>query len=93
MTINLNDSTNEFGHPIPGHKSIRKGNITTTENNLLAETNWMYVRQKERDIAVPLDVISSRAAIEAEADRVREAIDSATTYEQVESAFSSANFA
>ena len=93
MTIQLEDYTDDRGELRQGHKSYRKGNITTTENNLLAETNWMYVRQKERDIDVPLDVISSRAAIEAEADRVREAIDSATTYEQVESAFSSANFA
>ena len=93
MTIQLEDYTDDRGELRQGHKSYRKGNITTTENNLLAETNWMYVRQKERDIDVPLDVISSRAAIEAEADRVREAIDSATTYEEVESAFSSANFA
>ena len=93
MTIQLEDYTDELGHERQGHKSYRKGNITTTENNLLAETNWMYVRQKERDIAVPLDVISSRAAIETEANRVRTAIDSATTYEEVESAFSSANFA
>ena len=93
MTIQLEDYTDERGELRQGHKSYRKGNITITENNLLAETNWMYVRQKERDIDVPLDVISSRAAIEAEADRVREAIDSATTYEEVESAFSSAKFA
>ena len=93
MTIQLEDYTDERGNTQPGHKSYRKGNITITENNLLAETNWMYVRQKERDIAVPLDVISSRSAIEAEANRVRTAIDAATTYEEVESAFSSANFA
>lgn len=93
MTIQLEDYTNERGEPAKGHKSIRKDNITVTENNLLAETNWMYVRKKERDIDVPLDVVSSRAAIEAEADRVRTAIDAATTYEEVESAFSSADFA
>lgn len=93
MTIQLEDYTDEFGHTRQGHKSYRKGNITTTENNLLAETDWMYVRKKERNIDVPLDVVSSRGAIEAEADRVRTAIDAATTYEEVESAFSSANFA
>ena len=93
MTIQLEDYTDDRGQPAKGHKSYRKGNITTTENNLLAETDWMYVRQKERNISVPSDVVTSRAAITTEATRVRTAIDAASTYEGVESAFSSANFA
>jgi hypothetical protein len=93
MTTQLEDYTDEFGRTRQGHRSYRKGNITTTETNLLAETDWMYVRKKERDIDVPLDVISERSAIQTEADRIRTAIDAATTYEEVEIAFSSANFA
>lgn len=93
MTTQLEDYTDELGFTRQGHRSYRKGNITTTENNLLAETDWMYVRKKERNIDVPSDVITSRTAIEAEADRIRTAIDAATTYEGVEIAFSSANFA
>jgi hypothetical protein len=53
----------------------------------------MYVRKKERNIDVPADVVTSRAAITTEATRVRTAIDAASTYEGVEIAFSSANFA
>jgi hypothetical protein len=93
MTTQLEDYTDEFGHTRQGHKSYRKGSITTTENNLLAETDWMYVRKKERNIDVPSNVVTSRAAITTEATRVRTAIDAASTYEGVESAFSSANFA
>ena len=93
MTTQLEDYTDEFGTTRQGHRSYRKGNITTTENNLLAETDWMYVRQKERNIDVPSDVVTSRAEVTTEAYRVRTAIDAATTYEEVESAFSSANFA
>ena len=92
MTIQLEDYTNDRGEPAKGHKSYRKDAITTTENNLLAETDWMYVRQKERSINVSSEVVTSRAAIETEADRIRTAIDAATTYEEVESAFQSANF-
>jgi len=93
MTTQLEDYTDERGFTRQGHRSYRKGNITTTETNLLAETDWMYVRQKERNIDVPLDVVSERSAIQTEATRVRTAIDAATTYEEVEIAFSSANFA
>ena len=93
MTTQLEDYTDQFGNPAKGHKSIRKDNITTTENNLLAETDWMYVRKKERNIDVPSNVVTSRAAITTEATRIRTAIDAASTYEGVESAFSSANFA
>ena len=93
MTTQLEDYTDQFGHTSPGHKSYRKSNITTTETNLLAETDWMYVRKKERNVDVPSNVVTSRAAITTEATRVRTAIDAATTYEGVESAFSSANFA
>jgi hypothetical protein len=92
MKIQLEDYTDELGFTRQGHRSYRKGNITTTENGLLAETDWMYVRQKERNIDVPSDVVTSRAAITSEATRVRTAIDAATTYEAVESAFFSANF-
>jgi hypothetical protein len=93
MTTQLEDYTDELGFTRHGHRSYRKGNITTTENNLLAETDWMYVRQKERNIDVPADVVTSRATVTTEATRVRTAIDAATTYEEVEIAFSSANFA
>jgi hypothetical protein len=93
MTTQLEDYTDGLGFTRQGHRSYRKGNITTTETNLLAETDWMYVRQKERNIDVPSDVVTSRAAVTTEATRVRTAIDAAATYEEVEIAFSSANFA
>ena len=52
----------------------------------------MLVRKKERNIDVPLDVVSERATIEAEGDRLRDAMDLATTKEEIDTIFSSANW-
>jgi len=91
MTIHIDDYETEFGTQ-PGYRSQYKTHVTITENNYLERTDWMLVRQKERDIAVPLDVISERAAIEAEADRLRTAMDEATTKEEIDEIFSSADW-
>jgi hypothetical protein len=91
MTIHIDDYETEFGTQ-PGYRSQYKSHVTITENNFLERTDWMLVRQKERDIAVPLDVISERAAIEAEAERLRTAMDEATTKEEIDEIFSSADW-
>lgn len=90
--MQLEDFTNEFEHLVPGLKTTYKNYVITTETNLLEQTDWMYVRKKERNIDVPLDAISNRATITAEADRLRNAIDAATTEEEVLSAFRSASW-
>jgi hypothetical protein len=90
--MQLEDYTDENGRTHSGAKTTYKNHVTVTENNFLERTDWMLVRQKERDIAVPLDVISDRAAIEAEADRLRTAMDEATTKEEIDEIFSSADW-
>ena len=92
MTTQLEDYTDELGFTRQGHRSYRKSNITTTENNLLEQTDWMLVRAKERNISVPSSVTTKRSAITTEATRVRAAIDSATTEAQVITAFQSASW-
>lgn len=92
MTIQIDDFTNEFGFEQPGYRSTYKGHVTRTEEVLLDKTYWMLVRQKERNIAVPLETVSERAAIEAEADRLRTAMDAATTTEEIDEIFSGANW-
>jgi hypothetical protein len=88
--MQLEDYTDENGHTQYGAKTTYKNYVTTTENNLLAETDWMYVRAKERNIDVPSDVVTSRATITTEATRLKTAIDSATSEEEVITAFQSA---
>lgn len=92
MTTHIDDYTDELGHNQPGYRSQYKTHVTITENNYLDRTNWMLVRQKERSIAVPLEVVSERAAIEAEADRLRDAMDEATTKEEIDEIFASADW-
>ena len=90
--MQLEDTTNEFGHPIPGVKTTYKNHVTTTENNLLDDSYWMLVRKKERNIDVPSTVTTQRAAIVTEATRLKDAIDEATTEDGVISIFQSASW-
>jgi hypothetical protein len=90
--MQLEDYTDENGRTYSGVKTTYKNHVTVTENNLLGETDWMYVRKKERDINVPSDVVTNRSAITTEATRLKTAIDSATTEEQVIATFQSASW-
>jgi hypothetical protein len=90
--MQLEDYTDENGRTQLGAKTTYKNYVTVTENNLLGETDWMYVRKKERNIDVPSEVTTSRSAITTEGIRVRAAIDSATTEAQVITAFQSASW-
>lgn len=42
--------------------------------SMLAQTDWMVVRKAERNVAIPADVVTKRAAIVAECDRLEAAI-------------------
>jgi hypothetical protein len=88
--MQLEDYTDENGRTHSGAKTTYKSYVTTTENNLLGETDWMYVRKKERNINVPSSVTTNRSTITTEADRLRTAMDAATSEEEVIAAFQSA---
>ena len=90
--MQLEDTTNEFGHPVPGTKTTYKNHVTVTENNLLDDSYWMLVRKKERNIDVPSEVTTQRAAVVTEATRLKDAIDEATTEDEVLSIFESASW-
>ena len=60
-----------------GLKYTWKTQIKQTTNSLLASTDWMVIRKYERDVAIPTDVISYRAAVLTECSRLETAIDSA----------------
>jgi hypothetical protein len=90
--MQLEDYIDEQGFTVPGAKTTYKGYVTTTKNNLLDETDWMYVRAKERNIAVPDSVATERTTITTEADRLTTAINAATTEEEVTTIFASSNW-
>ena len=49
-----------------------------TANKLLASTDWYITRKVEREVDVPAEVATKRAAIVAEATRLEAAITAAT---------------
>lgn len=51
--------------------------------SLLAQTDWMVIRKAERDIAIPLDVVAARGTIILDQDSKQQAIEAATTVEQL----------
>lgn len=63
-----------------------KGNA----NKILENTDWMLVRKIERDIDIPANVVSYRAAVLAEVDRLQTAISETTTVEELITAINSA---
>tara|TARA_R110000868_G_scaffold42429_1_gene143532 strand:+ start:1606 stop:2172 length:567 start_codon:yes stop_codon:yes gene_type:complete len=52
-------------------------------NSLLASTDWMVIRKAERDVAIPSDVATERAAIIADCTAKETAIAACTTIEQL----------
>ena len=52
--------------------------VKDTAGKMLAQTDWMVTRKFERDIDIPADVVTKRAAIVAECTRLETAITAAT---------------
>jgi len=44
---------------------------------MLAQTDWMVIRKSERNVDIPADIVTKRAAIVAECDRLEAAITAA----------------
>ena len=51
--------------------------VKDTAGKMLAETDWMVTRKYERDVDIPADVVTKRAAIVAECTRLETAITAA----------------
>jgi hypothetical protein len=64
-----------------GLKSQWTAQVKDTAGKMLAQTDWMVVRKAERNVAIPADVVTKRAAIVAECDRLEAAITACTTVE------------
>jgi hypothetical protein len=64
-----------------GLKSQWIAQVKSAANSLLASTDWMVIRKAERDVAIPSDVVTARAAIIADCTAKEAAITAATTIE------------
>ena len=66
-----------------GLKSQWIAQVKTTAGTMLAATDWMVIRKAERDVPIDADVVTKRAAILAEANRLENAIAACTTVEEL----------
>ena len=65
-----------------GLKSTWIAQIKASANSQLASTDWMVIRKAERDVAIPSEVVTERAAIIADCTAKEAAITAATTMEE-----------
>jgi len=66
-----------------GLKSQWTDQIKDTTNKLLAATDWMVIRKVERNIDIPAETVTFRAAVLAECDRLVTAIAAAADVESL----------
>lgn len=64
-----------------GLKSNFIAQVKDTAGKLLAQTDWYVVRKLERNVDIPANVVTKRAAIVTEANRLETAITNAATVE------------
>ena len=75
-----------------GLKSNWIAQVKATAGGLLAGTDWMVIRKAERDVPIDADVVTKRAAILAEANRLENAIAACTTVEELIAVVSAQNW-
>jgi len=66
----LEDKLEENGSTTKGLKSQFIAQIKDTAGKLLAQTDWYVIRKVERNIDIPSKIVTERAKIVAEADRL-----------------------
>jgi hypothetical protein len=66
---------------LDGLKTQWTEQVKDTTNKLLAATDWMVIRKVERNIDIPAETVTFRAAVLAECDRLVTAIAAAADVE------------
>jgi len=66
--------------------------VKDTTNKLLAQTDWMVIRKVERDVAIPAETVTYRAAVLSECDRLLAAIDGAADVDALATVVGAQNF-
>jgi len=76
----------------PGLKTTFTQQVKNSCNSLLQPTDWMIVRKHERNIDIPAEVVTYRAAVIAECDRLEAAIAATTNIEELKVVISGQNW-
>ena len=69
-----------------GLKSKYIAQVKSTANSMLAQTDWTVIRKAERNVDIPADVATYRAAIIAKATSLEVAITATTTVDELAAA-------
>ena len=64
-----------------GLKHTMTQQVNQTAGSILAQTDWCVIRKTERNVAIPADVVTQRAHVVAESDRLETAIAGAADVE------------
>jgi hypothetical protein len=67
-------------------KGLKSGHIEQvkrTANSILSQTDWMVIRKAERNIDIPADVATYRAAVVAKASELEATISAVTSVEEL----------
>jgi hypothetical protein len=75
------DSAERLVHK--GLKSQRIAQVKQSANITLSQTDWVVIRKAERNVEIPADVATYRAAVVAWANTTEAAITAATTVEEL----------
>ena len=75
-----------------GLKSQWIAQVKDTAGKMLAQTDWMVIRKAERDIAIPAETVTYRAAVLTESNRLESDINSASTIEEFITVVTSQNW-
>jgi hypothetical protein len=75
------DSAERLVHK--GLKSQRIAQVKQNANITLSHTDWVVIRKAERNVEIPADVATYRAAVVAWANSTEAAITAATTVEEL----------
>jgi hypothetical protein len=77
----LEDKLEEDGSTTKGLKTQFVAQVKDTAGKLLNTTDWYVIRKVERNVEVPSDVVTKRAVVVAEANRLETAVNGASTVE------------
>jgi len=75
-----------------GLKSNWIAQTKTTAGSALAATDWMVIRKAERDVAIPAETVTYRAAVLTECDRLCAAIAAAADVDALAAVLASADW-
>ena len=82
-TVGTDGSIHPIEKPIPDVKASAIDSVRRAQYDLLAQTDWAYIRFADVAVAVPADIKTYRDAVRAAAAALVAAINGATTTDEI----------